>query len=173
VVVTAPPTVTVVPSGPTEIRGVVGRIDSGRSVIELMDGRKILVSADTEVFTGNGRRVTMVSSTVLPPGTSIVARASRPWVTIGGTTTAIAPYASGTVVRVDPGGAVVLNDGRVVTATRDTVFLIDNRPVAVATLVPGHRVVIYQAPGLYVEEPAASPFFPDVQDYEALPQSAG
>jgi hypothetical protein len=50
---------------------------------------------------------------------------------------------SGTVVRIDPHSSVVmLEDGRMYRVTPSTLLVVDNRPVPLTTLRPGHRVVI-------------------------------
>src|SRR5262249_40888140 len=67
---------------------------------------------------------------------------------LGAATLASAQVAveSGTVVRIDPQSSVVmLEDGRMYRVTPSTVFMIDNRPAAFATLRSGDRVVIQSA----------------------------
>ena len=50
---------------------------------------------------------------------------------------------SGTVVRIDPqSNVIMLDNGRFYRVTPNTVFLVDNRPVAFGTLRTGEHVVI-------------------------------
>jgi hypothetical protein len=152
----APPATTIVTTpvaGISTIRGVVARVDEANQVIDLTDGRRVHVNSDTDVRLENGHGVTRIGA--LQRGTPVTVSSTRPFVAVGDTVVAASPVASGSVVRVDPSGAIVLSDGRVVPITADTVAMVDNRPVAMTAVAPGSQVVIYQAPGLA----AASPRF--------------
>jgi hypothetical protein len=154
-VVTAPAAsavVTAPAAGAYEVHGVVARVDEPHRTIQFTDGRRVRVSSDTEVRVENGPAVTRLGA--LSRGTPVVVRSVRPFVATDDTLAAVSPVASGSVVRVDPGGTVVLSDGRLISPSGNTVVMVNNRPVAVTTLTPGTPVVIYQSPGL---DPAASP----------------
>lgn len=160
-VVTAPPagavvypsTATVVPT--FEVSGTVLRADERGQVLTLHDGRKVHLTTDTQVLI-NGTQPTPLST--LKPGTFVVVRSLRPfW-----GQRELSPMrevARGTIVRMDQPGVIVLNDGRTIRTTNETVMLVDNRPVTLTTVQPGTRVVIYQdGPATaIVNEPAASP----------------
>jgi hypothetical protein len=178
VVATAPapgPTSTELSSAPTvETSGTVLGTDPNAGVIALTDGRHVRVNADTQLFVNN----VPVHLGALQPGTHVVIRTPRPFANRwSGPSGSMQPLASGAVVRVDRGSAIVLSDGRVIPMTPDTVVTVDNRPVAVAALQPGSHVVIYRNPQpAGVDAPAASPLViypewgtgaPDVDDAES------
>jgi hypothetical protein len=82
---------------------------------------------------------------------------------------------TGTVVRIDPpANVIVLDNGQMFRATRETVFLVNDRPATFATIQPGTRVVL-QSPqpvvyreGQYVvmTQPAPVVAVPSAGTYE-------
>ena len=137
---------------PFEVSGVVRYSDSVRGIIRLDDGRNIAVDENVQVL-ANGSPV--ILSTVRP-GTFVTIRSSKPLTFRDGTYypaasvptgTVVATPApnvhSGMVVRIDQPNTIVLNDGRVIPATAQTVVMVDNRPVPLTALRPGSHVVIY------------------------------
>ena len=140
-----------------EISGHVRRADPTGRVIVLTDGRKVHLTDDTQVLL-NGTQSTPLST--LYPGSHVVIRSLRPFAGArGGDWVPMNEVARGTIVRTDQPGVLVLNDGRTIRTTADTVVLIDNRPVALTHVPTGSRVVIYQNGDTtaVVNEPAASP----------------
>jgi len=160
-VVTTPPAGTVVyPSTATvvptfEVSGNVLRADERGQIITLQDGRKVHLTQDTQVLI-NGTQPTPL--TTLKPGTFVVVRSLRPFWGQN-ELSPMREVARGTVVRTDQPGVMILNDGRAIRTTNETVVLVDNRPVTLTTVQPGTRVVVYQdgSAMAIVNEPAASP----------------
>ena len=162
-VVTAPGTTTVVTQPTTEyaipafeVSGHIFRADDMGRVIHMRDGRKVHLTDDTQVLL-NGTQPMQLSA--LAPGSYVVVRSVRPF---AGSRTELVPMsevARGTVVRVDQPGVIVLSDGRTFRTTQETVVYVDRRPVAVSTIQPGTRVVVYQDGSTLavVSDPAASP----------------
>lgn len=162
IVAVAPPATTVVPRTEVvtpsfEVSGHVLRADATGRVIVLTDGRKVHVTEDTQVLI-NGTQPTPLST--LYPGTHVVIRSMRPFAgQRSGEWVPMREVARGTIVQTDQPGFIVLNDGRTIRTTPNTVVLIDNRPVTLTTVRPGARVVIYEdgTTMAVVNEPAASP----------------
>jgi hypothetical protein len=160
IVTTAPAhTVTTTPvtttHGPMfEVSGIVQRTDPTSGVIALTDGRKVHITPDAQVLVGNAP----VAIGSIKPGTPVVVRSARPFAGQADAFVPMQSVASGTVVRVDRGSAIVLSDGRVISTTPGTVIMVDNRPAQVTTLTPGSHVVIYEnGDAAVVGAPAASP----------------
>ena len=148
-----------------ETSGVVKYVDSVRRIVRFEDGRNLSVDESVQLL-ANGSPVLL---TTLRPGTFVVARSAKPLafrdnthystaapagtiVAPAGTVVAPAgtvvgapgaPMYSGTVVRIDQPNTIVLNDGRVIPATAQTVVMVDNRPVPLTALQPGAQVVVY------------------------------
>lgn len=60
---------------------------------------------------------------------------------------------TGTVVRIDqPAGVIVLDNGQMYQATPQTVFLVNNQPMNVATIAPGTPVVVQHAQPVVVRD---------------------
>jgi hypothetical protein len=163
VIVTSPSTTTVVTPGTAvatvpafEVSGTVFRADEMGRVIHLTDGRKVHVTEETQVLL-NG--VQPVQLSTLKPGSHVVVRSVRPFAGSHGMWVPMTEVARGSVVRVDQPGVVVLSDGRVIQTTPETVVYVDRRPVAVSTIQPGTRIIIYQNGSTIavVTDPAASP----------------
>jgi hypothetical protein len=139
-----------------EIAGHVRRADPYARLIVLDDGRKVWLTEDTQVLI-NG--VDQPALNNIAAGSYVVIRSVHPF---AGSRDAWAPMrevARGTIVRTDQPGVLVLNDGRTVRTTPDTVVLVDGRPVTLTTVRPGARVMIYQngETTAIVNEPLASP----------------
>jgi ribosomal protein L14 len=156
VVVTQPPAATMTVAPTFEVSGTVLRADPINRVLTLNDGRKIHLTQDTQVLI-NGTQPTPLST--LKPGTFVVVRSVTPFAGSSVGWVPMKEVARGIVVRMDQPGVIVLSDGRAIQTTANTVVLIDNRPVAVTTVQPGARVVIFQdgTTMAVVNEPAASP----------------
>ncbi|HYE93450.1 MAG TPA: hypothetical protein VEA38_20625 [Terriglobales bacterium] len=149
-----------------EVSGVVKYADPVRRIVRFEDGRNISIDENVQLL-ANGSPV--VLSTVRP-GTFVVARSSKPLAFRDNTyyTTAVPPGTvvaqhpnaySGTVVRVDQPNLIVLNDGRVIPATAQTVVMVDNRAVPFTALRPGTHVVVYpNGQTAVVGDPAALPY---------------
>ncbi|MBM4442602.1 MAG: hypothetical protein FJ027_19465 [Candidatus Rokubacteria bacterium] len=153
-------------AGGYEVSGVVKYADPVRRIVRFEDGRNISIDENVQLL-ANGSPA--VLSTVRP-GTFVVARSSKPLAFRGdtyyttaapaGTVVAQHPHAyTGTVVRVDQPNLIVLNDGRVIPATAQTVVVVDNRAVPVTALQPGTHVVVYpNGQTATVGDPAALPY---------------
>jgi hypothetical protein len=160
-VVASPSTTTVVTQSAMtpafEVSGHVRRADATSRVLTLDDGRKVHLTDDTQVLMNGTQPVQL---TTLKPGTFVVVRSVRPFAgQRNGDWVEMKEIARGTIVRTDQPGYLVLSDGRTIQMTGDTVVLIENRPVALSTIQPGARVVIYQNGSVtaVVNEPSASP----------------
>lgn len=161
VVVTTPPAGTPAPGSQPpprqavfEATGTVLRTDWDRGVIVMTDGRTVHVDADSQVLVNNRP----VPIGTIAPGTPVVVRSTKPFAGAQGHDSPMREVASGTVVRVEKGSAIVLGDGRIIPTSAGTVVMVENRPVTVATIGPGTRVIIYEdAPPPVVSEPSASP----------------
>jgi hypothetical protein len=165
---------TLPPNGIYEVSGIVrwvspGSDEPGHGRITLDDGRAVVIDQNTQVL-ANGAPA-MLST--LKPGTFVVVRSSKPLSYRNGTyyTTPVAVVSpapgavvmtppnviSGTVIRFDQPNSIVLSDGRVIPATQQTVVMVDNHAVPIATLRPGTNVVIYPNGQAIVADPYAFP----------------
>jgi hypothetical protein len=147
-----------------ETSGVVKYSDAVRGLVRFEDGRNLAVDETVQLH-ANGAPA-MLST--LRPGTFVVARSTKPLAFRNNTyySTApagtvvgapAAPMYSGTVVRIDQPNTIVLNDGRVIPATSQTVVMVDNRPVPLTALQPGAQVVVYPNGQTGVAYPSALP----------------
>lgn len=146
------------------IRGTVVRIDQPAGVIMLDDGRMVQAGTGTTILVGErpmaladvqpGARV-VIRKQVLSQGTpalvnppaqqrrSTAEPATGTTVTRAPRTQAAVDPVTGTVVRIDePNRVVVLDDNRMYRLTEDGAVLVDNQPVALATVRPGTRVKV-------------------------------
>ena len=136
-------------AGIYEVSGIVrwvGASDPGRQSITFDDGRQVWLDENTQAI-ANG---SPAMASTLRPGTFVVVRSSKPFAyrnNVYYTTSAPAApgvaVVSGTVLRVDQPNVIVLSDGRMVPATTQTIVMMDNRPVPLASLQPGAPIVIY------------------------------
>jgi len=168
------------PSDVFEVSGVVryvGSHEPGRASLTLDNGRHIWIDQNTQVL-ANGAPV-MVST--LRPGTFVVIRSTKPLAfrnntyyvptstAVAGTTIVTQPapaVVTGTVVRLDQPNVIVLNDGRMIPATAQTVVMVENRAVPFTTLRPGYQVVVYPngQTGTVINDPYAfaGPRYPEM-----------
>lgn len=157
VITAPPPAVTRAPveAGPPvyQTSGVVLRTDWDTGKITMTDGRTIHVDTDTQVLVNNQP----VPIGTIKPGTPVVVRSVKPFAGADGGYAPMREVASGSVVRVERGSAIVLSDGRIIPTAPGTVVMVENRPVDVRTLTPGTYVIIYRDGSTTVSEPAASP----------------
>lgn len=167
VVVTSPPAVTIVePSrvaadGPVfEVRGNLSHVLLPDGKIQFLDGRRILVTDDTQVLLNGVQHVPLSMLATFPAGTLVVVRSLRPFAQTRRETVPLTEVARGTIVRVDAPGVIVLSDGRTVRTVPETVVLVAGRPTAVTAVQRGQSVVIFQnGMPMVVTEVAVSPAF--------------
>jgi len=141
-------------AGVYEVSGNVLRADPVDHVIVFDDGRNVWLDTDTRVFVNE--QPAQIST--LNAGTPVTVRSTRPIATRDQQYVTMREVASGTVVRVDPPATVVLSDGRTIQLTGDQLIYVGNQAVAISSIQPGSRVVIY-APGAI--SPSASAMLGD------------
>ena len=140
--------VTPAPSALVYYTGTVSRIDS--NTIVLSDGRRIPTTDRTVVLVDD--RAVMISK--LTPGTHVVVYPNGQQAVVAPAPSAPVSY-TGTISRIDS-NTIVLNDGRRVPTTDQTVVLVDNRPMMISKLTPGTQVVVYPNGQQAVVTPAPS-----------------
>ncbi|OLE36443.1 MAG: hypothetical protein AUG00_10640 [Candidatus Rokubacteria bacterium 13_1_20CM_2_70_7] len=125
------------------ITGTVVRVDEHAGVIVLDDARMYRV-ADGGAVLVNSQAMELRE---IEPGTRVVIPAASPATTV--VTPPPAPITltegaiTGTVSSVDePASVVVLSDGRMVQIGPKTIILADGRPIHLAALKPGAKVII-------------------------------
>src|SRR5262249_54787458 len=136
------------PSAPVYYTGTVSRIDS--NTIVLSDGRRIPTTDRTVVLVDD--RAVMISK--LTPGTRVVVYPNGQQAVVAPAPSAPVSY-TGTISRIDS-NTIVLNDGRRVPTTDQSVVLVDDRPMMISKLTPGTQVVVYPNGQQAVVSPAPS-----------------
>jgi len=131
------------PNSPHEISGIARWVNV--SSLTLDDGRQIWIDERTQVTAGGSP----VMLSTLRPGTFVIIRSSQPMAMRKTAPVAYAPVMTapapifGTVARFDQPNFIVLTDGRVIPANANTLAIVNNQSVPVATLQPGTPVTIY------------------------------
>ena len=143
------------PNSPNEISGIVRWVNP--SSLTLDDGRHIWVDERTDVTTGGSP----VMMSTIRPGTFVIIRSSQPMAMRENAPVTYIPVAAsapvvGTVSRFDQPNVIVLTDGRVIPTNANTLAIVNNQSVPVATLQPGTPVMIYPN-GPVAEYPYALP----------------